>query len=305
MKKQIRRAMLCTVCMMLMGVVSLTGVTYAWFSESDSADVNGLSVEVVASEGGVYVSTDGYDPESYGTNITISPAETKYNPASTAGVLDADGNLKFFKGTLDSPNDPTIKVYEIAPGENAGYYIKQDVYFDNTSGGADITISLDGTVIKPTAFENKPTHYAVRVAVVTHSSLTQEQFNAGGQFVNTSSDTVQIYENDATSHTTQGTIEYKKIESEATSESKFDYYALNSATTTAENEAGGTPRLSKTNTKLTKMTTVSNAADVKFTVPANSYLKTTLYVWLEGQDADCQNNISGNTFEAAIKFTLS
>ena len=65
MKKQLRKAMICTVAMMLVAVLTLTGVTYAWFSENNEAYVNGLNMAVVKSSGGVYISTTPANPSSF------------------------------------------------------------------------------------------------------------------------------------------------------------------------------------------------------------------------------------------------
>ena len=46
MKKTLRRAMLSTICMLVVAVMSLTGVTYAWFSQSTTAKVDGMTMEI-------------------------------------------------------------------------------------------------------------------------------------------------------------------------------------------------------------------------------------------------------------------
>ena len=224
MKKQIRKAMLCTVAMMLIAVVTLTGVTYAWFSKADEADVTGLTMEVVSRDGGVYVSTKPYT--DFGTSITINPpADAVYNPASTAGELDEDGNLKFFNGFLDSPTDKTLNKIE-AISSPSNYYIRQDVYFDNSTGSTPVKISLAGTEIISSDVARK-THVAARVAIVTHGAITQAQFNNGDDYpTTTDSSTVQIFENDSGSHTQNGINEYKKyINPDAGNTDTYTYYA--------------------------------------------------------------------------------
>lgn len=299
MKKQIRRAMICTIAMMLMGVVSLTGVTYAWFSKSDEADVTGLTMEVVSRDGGVYVSTMPYS--DFGTSITITPPQDAvYNPASTAGQLDENGKLKFFNGFLDSPTDRTLDIEAISDPGN--YFIMQDVYFDNSTGSTPVRISLKGTEIVP-ADEARNTHLAARVAIVTHGSITQEQFNAVAPYPTTKDNAnVQIFENNAGSHTQTGINEYKNfVNPNASNTDTYKYFAVNSEGTDVNRFNEGKPA------QLTDMSTSpalkTDANSVIIEVPAGCYLRTTLYVWLEGQDPDCQNNISGKPYTAEIKFT--
>lgn len=299
MKKQIRRAMICTVAMMLIGVVSLTGVTYAWFSKSDEADVNGLEMEVVSRDGGVYVSTMPY--KDFGTSITINPPEgAEYNPVSTAGQLDENGNLKFFEGFLSSPSDRTLDIKAITDPGN--YFIRQNVYFDNSTGSTPVRISLAGTEIIPKDAARN-THLAARVAIVTHGHITQEQFNVGAEYPTTTNNAnVQIYENNAGMHTQQGINEYTKfINPNASSSGTYNYFGVNSEGTDVDRFNDGKP-LELTDMSETGIVKTSPDS-VIIEVPAGCYLRTTLYVWLEGQDPDCQNNISGKPYTAAIKFT--
>ena len=48
MKKTLRKAMLSTICMLIVAVMSLTGVTYAWFTMADNATVEGIEMNVIA-----------------------------------------------------------------------------------------------------------------------------------------------------------------------------------------------------------------------------------------------------------------
>ena len=322
MKKQIRKAMLCTIAMMVAAILTLTGVTYAWFSESDSADVTGLDFTVFQSEGGVYISNNGYDPESFTTSIALSAGGTGvvYQPASTAGDYN-NGKLQFFKGTLEGPNDATVKIEEISPDAKTGYYIEQDIYFDNSTGGSSIYIALANdtaeTTITPTGEgATKNIHYATRVAIVTRGSVlakdlfpTDEDKEAEGFVQGDYSNTpvsLQIYENNSTTHTQTGIREYTKIDSEAGSSGTYKYFGLKAATSADQNNAGGVSRFpSDSNANFQLMATKTDPKQVVIEVPAYSYLKTTVYVWIEGQDADCQNDVSGQPFSANIKFCLA
>ena len=297
MKKQIRRAMLGTVAMMLMGVVSLTGVTYAWFSESNEANVDGISMQVTAYEGGIYISKDPY-PAQFDNSISISPDEIfqgKHNPASTAGYLNG-GKLQFFSGSIDGPTDKTLN--EIVSVSENGYYFEQDIYFDNSTGSKDITINLTGTTIIPT--DGKRTDLAARIAVVTHGSITAADFAAQNPYPTAADKSaVQIFEPNATVHTPAGHTEYKNNmpgQAAASDTVEYKYFGLKAIGTDVDRFTAGT--------QLEEVTTIKDASGVKIVVPEGRYLKTTIYVWLEGQDADCQNNISGKPYTADIHFTL-
>lgn len=298
MKKQIRKAMICTVAMMVAAIVSLTGVTYAWFSESNEATVDGITMNVAAYEGGIYISKDPY-PARFDTSISIAADEIfqgQHNPSSTAGYVNS-GKLQFFSGTLDGPTDKTLN--EITAVSEDGYYFEQDVYFDNSTGSKDITINLAKTEIKPT--DGKRTDLAARIAIVTHGSISMEQFAAQSPYP-TAADgkgSVQIFEPNATVHTPAGHTEYKNNmpgQAAASDTVEYKYFGLKATGTDINRFEAGT--------QLEEVLTIKKAEDVNIIVPAGQYLKITLYVWLEGQDADCQNNISGKPYTADIHFTL-
>lgn len=333
MKKQLRKAMICTVAMMLVAVLTLTGVTYAWFSESKDANVNALNFNVLESKGGVYISTDGYTPTSFTNTLMLDVGTDTYVPVSTAGefytateYLDGDGKprfadrLKFFTGKLSGPYDETVQIEPLLPTDKAAHYIEQDVYFDNTTGASDITISLAGTTITPVAKEgvvSKDIHYATRVAVVTRGAITPkdlfptEEEQKQPDFVRKDYDdtpkSIQIFENNAGVHTVSGMREWKELPDYDSAATKYTYYGLRAATTAEQNNLGGVNRFKSVNSNTTnfkKMETISTDSEVLITVPAGHYLKTTIYIWIEGQDVDCQNDVSGQTFSANVKFTL-
>ena len=297
MKKQIRKAMICTIAMMVAAIVSLTGVTYAWFSESNEANVDGITMSVTAYEGGIYISKDPY-PAQFDNSISISADDIfqgQHNPASTAGYLNG-GRLQFFSGSIDNPTDKTLN--EIVSISENGYYFEQDIYFDNSTGSKDITINLNGTTIIPT--DGKRTDLAARIAIVTHGSISMEQFAAQSPYPVASDKTaVQIFEPNATVHTPAGHTEYKNNmpgQAAVPDTVEFKYFGLKATGTDVDRFTAGP--------QLEEVTTIKSASDVKIVVPEGQYLKTTIYVWLEGQDADCQNNISGKPYTADIWFTL-
>ena len=355
MKKQLRKAMICTVAMMLVAVLTLTGVTYAWFSVSDAASVTDMSIQVESRDGGVYISTKPY--EDFGTSISFDVKKdangmsiNKFDPVSTSGRLDGNGKLVFFTGSLTSPTDAMLDIDEVkATDQEAaeGMFLVQDVYFDNSTGSGLLVVSLKDTIIESTN-SNKKIQAATRIAVVTHGSWTLEQFEANKD-LNTpypaGTPTVQILETNPKDHTTAGGNEYKVLTGKTTVdlEKPFDYYygvncVPNEINTAPENQAPVMvePKMNRYNKKVneadklptgtvgsntnaevltkleymkeedrdkTKPVLLQSMSELEIMVPAGSYLWTTVYVWIEGQDPDCQNNISGTPYKVSMTFT--
>ncbi len=71
MKKQIRKTLLSTMSMLLVGVLCLTGVTFAWFSMGTEAQVNNFDVNVELADGAILVATpDASGNLVFGTTVT-------------------------------------------------------------------------------------------------------------------------------------------------------------------------------------------------------------------------------------------
>lgn len=309
MKKQLRKAMICTVAMMLVAVLTLTGVTYAWFSESNSAQVTDFSLQVEASTGGVYISKDPYT--GFKNTLTFTDIPTSnFNPVSTGGVLDSNNELEFFKGTIASPTATTLDTIEKVPAE--GYYLARTIYFENSMGTSDVTVSLDGTKITAGVDKNELVGpvLAARIAIVTQGVVSADEIrdtaNRNYEVDEDNPATVQILDYAPTTHTDTGLDEYKNsLDPSATGSTPFKYYGVKAIGTNVNRFNEGTP--SESLTLLTPDNTgILKTSDdkVQFTIPAGHNLKTTVYIWLEGQDSDCQNDISGIQYNVSLKFTL-
>ncbi|MBR5250469.1 MAG: hypothetical protein IKV38_00410, partial [Clostridia bacterium] len=54
-----------------------------------------------------------------------------------------------------------------------------------------------------------------------------------------------------------------------------------------------------------EVTTIKNASSTFFTLEAQSITKVTVYIWLEGQDVDCEDTIASHAFSVAFKFNAT
>ena len=298
MKKQIRRAMMCTIAMMLMGIVSLTGVTYAWFSQSTTAVVGGMELGIIAKEGGVLMSAIP-NPDEWGYRLDLQLNETEYNPASMVPEnIKSDGTIQFYNGVIDEA--VPSRIYTHAVGQNK-YYIQKDIYFYNDSMDQDITVVLDK---ESTILSNitNGVDMAMRLAVVNHGKYDKgTEQNAVGEkpginsFKTTDPANVSIYEFNAKQHL-DGTTNVKDtygVKAESGVDAFFDTKDVESGVTGQEWE-----------NYLAKTTTVhkDTTSEISFVVEKDSYHRITVYLWLEGQDADCKNAISGSTMNIQLGF---
>ena len=163
MKKTFRKAMLSTICMLVVAVMSLTGVTYAWFTQAETADVTGMTMEVAAANGGFMVSKDGTD---WVSTINFNETSTKLNPVSTVNAVN------FYTAVVNT-NDATSKtITTTATDAN----IWTNTFFAKNTGDTPVTVYLAaGSIFKDIATDDaKEAYKAARIAVFTKAPGASE-----------------------------------------------------------------------------------------------------------------------------------
>lgn len=335
MKKQLRRAMICTVAMMVAAVVSLTGVTYAWFSSSDTSQVSNISIGLVQVDGSIHISNQA-NPSSWGTSLRLGIEKTNFEPASTAPSTLANGKLNFFSGRMGSFDTSLLCTEPITAAMGADkYYVEQDLYIMNdTTSAMNITLDQDFTSAGVSTAS-----YAMRLAIVDHGEYKITGTGLTEHTADTvkTSDTskVHIYEFNATDHLAGGidsgvkntcgvkkatVIDNTKLPQNAdgpiyteptrNEENKITDESVFFDTKTHESAAlSGTddflelisPCYKGGKNFVISVGAAKMNAETGELVPY--YHKITVYLWLEGQDVDCITTISGQTLPITIGFT--
>ena len=285
MNKNLRKAMISAICMLIVGVMSLTGVTYAWFTSSSSATVTGMTFDVYSPVGGVLISDTFNTDWSY--SIELQDASfTNFMPLSTSDNLTG-GKLNFFAGTVNTA--PTLgelgdEIYTLEAGD--GSYFAKTLYLYN-DGAEAVSVNLAGTTIAfNTAGEkNNKAETAMRLALVKHGQYDQKTASVAPS---AGSAGVAIYEPHAETHV-DGTLT-----------GKLPYYGITAA-------SGMNNWFDSTGDSLytEEVNTVVDLAsdDLTVTVDAGMCYAVTVYIWLEGQDVDCVNSVGGSNLMAALHFT--
>ena len=291
MKKQIRKAMICTIAMMVAAIVSLTGVTYAWFTMGTDATVDGIDLTLVSSNGGIYVSTASnpteddpyYDDIKWKFYVNLDLSVQNMKPASTSSDTLSAGNLTFYDGVL---NDELTKVTASGvavdnDGENDEYFIKQDLYLKPVDASAESTTVYFNPTISTESAASLASQ-ALRIAIVS-----QGDYVLGTDITNLSAGdakaNVSVCEFSPNTHhsTTSGYIQTFPVKSAG----EFDIDAT-----------------SATSDKLASVTTYNSDFTTykypSFTIGQGKCHKVTVYMWFEGQDIDCTNDIAATGIEA-------
>ena len=283
MNKTFRKAMLSTICMLVVAVVSLTGVTYAWFSQGTAAEVTGLNVQVEAATGGIMIagaSTNSFAAAGdFSNTLSLSSinfgGETGVTPVSTVG--GANG-FDFFKATLETPT--TITTEADTSDDNVFVYY---LFLRNADADVNMTINLGGnastsagTTGITNASANKQIATAARLGLryidtldLSGTSLAEDEDAAKG---NVNGDTgYGIFSNAGTAY--QGV---KAANDEA--------FAMSNPSDVT-NLGAVTP---------------TTASAWSIYVPDDSIVVVELLVWVEGQDAACINANANSAFDVTL-----
>lgn len=289
--------------MLLLTVAALGTASYAWFSASTQAVLGDIDVNVTASNG-IQISMDAANWKGTLTTEDIKGAAydgnknqipTTLTPVSTIGS-QTTGKFEMFDGIVDEEGVEPLLTLSAADAEKStteeGHYIAFDLF---VKSAAEREIALDtGSAVVATNTE-EPDKPAVDAGLMYSSRVAF--FNQGTDVTNTPSAAIAkstgsnlsqtIWEPNANEHT-----EYAKNSLSASG--IMDTYAAKAA--------GKDIALASTSTDTThfaKQNAVqSNVGEVPtatmFTVKPG-ITKVRVYIWIEGQDIDCENTASTGT----------
>ncbi len=305
--------------------------TYAWFTSNRVVTINTINVHVAAS-GGIEISADGTTwksvimPEditsvhssTYPTSVNQIPYQLE--PVSTGKDVDtSSGYLKMFYGLTDSNMDGNYVLTSTRVTETEGNgptsdgkFIAFDLFFKVSN---ETPMYLTGnSKIKYLNEDGKGIANAVRIAFVnegtvpTGTPLDDIQRLRGGTAAKT-----YIWEPNYDVHSTSAVANAR------------DVYGITTTTTGGSlirydgviNEISKNDNItlrdanSITHPSLFKAVTVdystvkdfTNNVEV-FTLPSG-ITKIRIYMWIEGQDVDCENNASYDDVEFNIQLTVN
>lgn len=275
MTKTLRKAMLSTICMLVVAVLSLTGITYAWFTSGTTATVNGMKVEVAVADGGIQIREKLADG---GFSAWAASLDLKTTLQTVKPVSSTDG-VNFFGVTLDATDSSKYQVAAVEPGNNV---ITKNIQLTNP-GATDVVVVLNAENSKITSMKNTSNNNT-ETAIYKAAKVA---FIVGNKTVNAET----------------GAVETTNVTYIWTSESNGGYVGLYGAATEAKNYLTATDGVSKAVT-----ITPSGSCEIKLpantTTDASRIVDVTIVAWLEGQDANCVNSNAGGAFDIALQFAL-
>lgn len=289
--------------MLLITGAALTTASYAWFSASTQAVLGDIDVNVTASNG-IQISMDATNWKGTLTTEDIKGAAydghtnqipTTLTPVSTIGSQSI-GNFEMYDGIIDESGAMPLLTATLAdpekPTTEEGHYIAFDLFVKSAADRAIALNTGSKVVATNTAEPGAPAKdaglmYSARVAFFNQGTDSTNMPSAAIAKSEGTADSQVIWEPNANEHTV-----YAKNSLGATG--VMDYYGVK-----AEGE-GLDMSIASTDTEhFAQVTTVKSnvgaiPTDAVFHVTAG-ITKVRVYIWIEGQDIDCENNASTGT----------
>ena len=313
MKKTIKkRAFVSAIAMLIVSAIVLTSSTFAWFSMSKQATVDSMDLTVSSPEG-IQISanasawtanltideifntdettTSRYD--AYEGNANLYPADLV--PVSSAiEYPDAMGRVNFYKATLNDTGHANVSVVSQTAGnaDNAGL-IAFDLFFKVAN---DTTVYFGTSEFVDNSSSDVLTALRVGFTPLGNVPIGSTAAEAQALKAFTSGTGNIVYEVDSMNRSADATSL-----GQTTGRLDTKYLAGTGASGQTTNGILDNSFTHATAAKLVRDT--DNASVKSFNLKAG-VTKMRVFLWVEGNDIDCQNSIAGAAFTAALKFTI-
>lgn len=291
MKKSTRRTMMMSsLAMLLVAVLALGTATYAWFTAASTGRIQNIEFTATSADG-ISLSTSGL-PGTYKSTLDFTDYPNSENvvlqPVSIANA--ANSNFTVYSGLFNEDTQTITTSVVNTPG---GSYILMPLYIWN-SGSNNIDVYLSDATVEATS--SIRTDLATRIGIVSYTNtVAYDTLTSASNMdtIFTAFGDSFIYEPNADTH----------LDS---SISGNEYHAVISAqadqATIGSNNhiiATGEPAVGSVTT--TAKTCGIGQTDM-VTVPGSSVMKVLIYVWIEGQDIDCFNEIAAGHVKIELVF---
>ena len=313
---------------LLLIAILLIASTYAWFTANTVVTISTLNVHVEA-KGGLQISADGINWKTVLSNEDIAPdtlttyagnvnqIPTTLEPVSTTGNV-TDGKMDMFYGVVtaaDAADDAAgIKLgdftlttsKQVDTKGTTGKYIVFDAFL-KVDKDQTLSLTKNSDVKANTAkSEDRGLKNAARVAFVPSTDVA-----ADGAETTTIQSLVPngkacIWEPNYDVHTAAAVSAASSIYGKTTTQTgatPLPYYGVKAET------AKPVPLNSKDTASFAEVTPsiqtkAANDATNKVCDLKKGITKVRIYMWVDGQDVDCENNASGSDITYDVQFSI-
>ena len=324
-RKKKNKKIFIAILMILFSGVVLTASTYAWFTANKTVTVDEIQVNVAASNG-LQISVDATNWKTLVSNADITGAGTTYGgavnqlpagsivPTSTIGEIDTTtGFMKMFKGEIVDNDAGTNILTATRSTEThsttSGDFIAFDLFFQVT---ADTPVYLTSASNVKAVGTTKGIENAARVAFVQQGNAAAGTAVATVQALKADGTTPAIiWEPNTDTHTAAAVVAANSTYGITTSENGAARISYNGVKAPIDKTAN----IALNSTDETYFSAVTpTLTSVTAGIPDTAYLslftlkagttKVRIYLWVEGQDVDCENNASGSDLVYNLQFSV-
>lgn len=325
-KNQKKTSLKSAILVLLLIALLLITSSYAWFTANQTVTVSQLQVNVKASNG-LQISADAQNWKTILEKADLTTAGTAYNvlvnqlpetdlePVSTSGNV-TDGKMDMFYGVAEANADDGGNFYLSATKQTdangaAGKYIAFDLFLKVDQ---DTTVYL--TSNSKVTFQgdaDQGLQNAARVAFVTEGNLTADQDPSAMRALALATGTADIWEPNYDTHTAKGVAAARDtygVTTSTTNGSQIPYFGIKEAipvkVVPMKQVTTANPNDIYFGAVTTKWhTTAANSTNFEFGQLKAGVTKIRVYMWVEGQDVDCENSASGATINFDLQFTTN
>jgi hypothetical protein len=313
-----RRKIFLAFIMILFTGIILTASTYAWFTANHTVKVESIDVNVTATNG-LQISTDATNWKAVVTKDDITGASwsgvknqvpsTNLNPVSSAGTIDSTtGYMDMYLGTI-STNTTTganqlTATKETDTNGQTGNYVAFDLFFQ-INEAKQIYLTEASKVTSSDGGEDTKIQNAARVAFVVEGNVAYDATAQAAQALKGGT-SAWIWEPNYDVHKSSGiqnALNTYGITTSAAGAAKIPYNGVNAVINT------GVP-VNSSDTNYFKSVTTNESPEAGITTRMKPFslsagvTKVRIYMWVEGQDVDCEDNASGGTVSYNLSFSI-
>ena len=319
-----------SILLLLLITILLFSSTYAWFTANETVTISTLNVHIDA-KNGLQISTDATTWKSIIENTDITTAykghanslPANMEPVSTIGEIDSTtGYMKMYYGEVkpDEEDGGAYKLKATQTTDDAGKYIAFDMFL-KVDSDTNLKLTDASSVVMKTGSTDKGIKQASRVAFCVEGTQpvgtsldTIRALKGATSFLETSP-TVYIWEPNSNLHTTAAVAHARDTYGLTTTADgaaeALAYYGISKDITEGidlidTNNGNNTASFAK---MTPTYSTPINTATGKIT-PTNVFslkagiTKVRVYMWIEGQDVDCENAASGTDISFNVQLEV-
>lgn len=272
---------------LLVAIIAAGAVTYAWYIYNANRHIT--DVKMAAGTGVTFLISNEYDGD-YKTNAGLS-FQGLLDPVSTDNVLNGFQKVTGFTGgtTADS-----LFASVFGQAEHSDYY-KSSLYLATNSVATDVYLAgIDYADQDAT----NPISTALRVGLVTYAPGQTDTVTGRYIFELTDAHNPEARYNTLDGRDASAAEqEHLVLDSTRTDGKTVPFTPLTSANYADYNEDTGIVTVNASSTRICSLPSAAKGAD------HSTPVRVDVYVWLEGCDPDCTNNLAATSLQSlALRF---